>query len=101
MILAIKDLTVQYGGAKIVKGVSMHIHQGEIVTLIGNNGAGKTTLLRTISGLKAPAHGEIMFRNEKINTVGPQDIVRKWIVAGAGRKRPFSVHVGLRKFDTG
>ena len=80
MILAIEDLTVQYGGAKIVKGVSMHIHEGEIVTLIGNNGAGKTTLLRTISGLKAPAQGEIIFRNEKINTLRPQDIVRKGLL---------------------
>ncbi len=54
MWLEIKDLAVRYEGAEVVKGVSMYLEPGEIVTLIGRNGAGKSTILRAISGLKAP-----------------------------------------------
>ena len=50
MWLEIKDLAVRYEGAEVVKGVSMNLDQGEIVTLIGRNGAGKSTILRAISG---------------------------------------------------
>ncbi len=61
-LLEIKDLAVAYGGIQALRGVSLHIDQGEVVTLIGANGAGKTTLLRTISGLVKAAGGEILFR---------------------------------------
>ena len=80
MWLEIKDLRVRYEGAEVVKGVSLHLEQGEIVTLIGSNGAGKSTILRAISGLKAPTRGEIWFDGQRIDGRKPQDIVKLGIV---------------------
>jgi branched-chain amino acid transport system ATP-binding protein len=80
MLFEIKDLRVRYAGAEVLKGISLIMERGEIVTLIGSNGAGKTTTLRTISGLKSPVAGEIWFDNKKINNLSPQDIVKKGII---------------------
>jgi branched-chain amino acid transport system ATP-binding protein len=80
MWLEVKDLVVRYEGAEVVKGVSMHLEQGEIVTLIGRNGAGKSTVLRTISGLKAPTKGQIWFDGTRVDGLKPQSIVRLGIV---------------------
>ncbi len=79
MLLQISDLTVRYGGAEILKGISLEVSGGEIVTLIGSNGAGKTTTLRTISGLKDPVSGEIRFEGKKIIRMEPQEIVKQGI----------------------
>lgn len=69
-LLEIKDFHYYYGGIYVLKGISMHVNEGETVVLIGSNGAGKTTTLRSISGL-VPARGmkggEILFRGERIN----------------------------------
>jgi branched-chain amino acid transport system ATP-binding protein len=80
MLLKIKDLWCHYGGAEVLKGISLEVEEGSIITIIGSNGAGKTTLLRTISGLKAPSTGEILFQGERIDGKLPQDIVRRGIV---------------------
>ncbi len=80
MWLEIKDLAVRYEGAEVVKGVSLHLEPGEIVTLIGRNGAGKSTILRTVSGLKAPARGEIWFDSHRVDGQKPQTIVKMGIV---------------------
>jgi branched-chain amino acid transport system ATP-binding protein len=61
LLLRVSDLAVNYGGIRALRGVSLDIRAGEIVTLIGSNGAGKTTLLRTISGLLRPVNGSISF----------------------------------------
>ncbi len=79
MLLEIKDLRVRYGGAEILKGISLNMEEGEIVTIIGSNGAGKTTTLKTISGLKKPIAGEILFQGIKIHETLPQDIVKMGI----------------------
>ena len=79
MILEIIDLNVRYGGAKVLNGVSLNAMEGEIVTIIGNNGAGKTTTLRTISGLKRPVTGEILFQGKRIHQTPAQDIVKMGI----------------------
>ncbi|MHC4706716.1 MAG: ABC transporter ATP-binding protein [Planctomycetota bacterium] len=79
MFFEIKDLNVRYGGAQVLKDISLHVDQGEIVTIIGSNGAGKTTTLRTISGLKRPAKGKILYQGQEIHEVPPQDIVRMGI----------------------
>ena len=63
IVLEIDDLQVAYGGIQALRGVTLDIHQGEVVTLIGANGAGKTTLLRTISGLVKSKSGTIVFRS--------------------------------------
>jgi branched-chain amino acid transport system ATP-binding protein len=79
MLLELKDLWVHYGRAEALRGISMQIEEGSIVTLLGANGAGKTTTLRTISGLKRPTSGEIWFQGERIDKVSPSDIVRRGI----------------------
>lgn len=79
MLFEIKDLKVSYKGAEVLKGISLEIEEGEIVTLIGSNGAGKTTTLKAISGLKTPDAGEIWFKGRRIERTSPQDIVKMGI----------------------
>jgi len=69
MRLEIKDLRVHYGKIEAIKGVSVVVNQGEIVTLIGANGAGKTTILKTISGLRPVSSGSVTFDGEDINKI--------------------------------
>jgi branched-chain amino acid transport system ATP-binding protein len=75
MLLEIKDLKVAYGKIQAVKGISLHINAGEIVTLVGANGAGKTTLLKTISGLLKPSAGVINFEGKDIQGINPHNRV--------------------------
>jgi branched-chain amino acid transport system ATP-binding protein len=79
MLLEILDLKVRHGGAEILKGISLGVREGEIVTIIGSNGAGKTTTLRTISGLERPATGQIWFQGKRLHEIPPQDIVKMGI----------------------
>ena len=76
MFLEVKDLTVHYGKAEVITGLSLCVVEGEIVTLIGANGAGKSTTLRTISGLKSASAGEIWFRDNRISGMRAHQIVR-------------------------
>jgi len=69
MRLEIKDLHVHYGKIEAIKGISVVVNQGEIVTLIGANGAGKTTTLKTISGLRKVSSGQILFDGRDISKV--------------------------------
>ena len=80
MLLEIKDLWVHYGRAEAVRGISMEVEEGTIVTLIGANGAGKTTTLRTISGLIRPTSGEIWFQDRRIDGMAPFHIVSLGLV---------------------
>ena len=80
MLLKLKDLWCHYGGAEVLKGITLEVEEDSIITIIGSNGAGKTTILRTISGLKARSSGEILFQGERIDRKLPQDIVRRRIV---------------------
>ncbi|MED3561049.1 ABC transporter ATP-binding protein [Bacillus sp. MUM 116] len=75
-MLKINDINVYYGNIHALKGVSLEINQGEIVTLIGANGAGKSTLLKTISGLLKPKNGEILFEGKPIGGKVAQSIVK-------------------------
>ncbi len=79
MLIDIKKLVVNYGGVAAIRGVSLEIQEGTIVTLIGANGAGKTTLLKTISGLIKPASGEIWHDGRRIDGLNPQEIVKRGI----------------------
>jgi branched-chain amino acid transport system ATP-binding protein len=76
MLLDVKEVIVHYGKIEAVKGVSLDVAEGEIVTLLGSNGAGKTTLLSTISGLKRPTKGEICFDGKRIDKMHPWEIVK-------------------------
>ena len=75
-MLEIENLVVHYGSVAALKGVSLEIGRGELVTLIGANGAGKTTLLRTISGLHRPTSGAIRLDGQPIHTLPPEGIAR-------------------------
>jgi branched-chain amino acid transport system ATP-binding protein len=79
MLLEIKDLRVHYGRAEALKGISVVVHEGSIVTLIGANGAGKTTTLRAVSGLKKPSSGEIIFWEKRIDGMPAHYIVKMGI----------------------
>ena len=74
-LLELHDVHIHYGGIEAVKGVDVEVDQGEIVTLIGGNGAGKTTTLKTISGLKHPTKGTIMFGGKPIQGLPAHRIV--------------------------
>ena len=74
-MLEIKDLQIHYGAVHAVCGISLHVEDGEIVSLIGANGAGKTTTLRTISGLEKAAAGEILFDGADLRKTEPSKIV--------------------------
>jgi len=79
-ILDIIDLEVQYGGVRALRGVSLSIEEGEIVTLIGANGAGKTTLLRAVSGLVQPSAGAIRYRGQALLKVPAHKLARRGLV---------------------
>jgi len=79
VLLEIKDLWVHYGRAEALRGISIEIEEGSIVTLLGANGAGKTTTLRTISGLKRPTSGEIWYHGERIDHVPANEIVSRGV----------------------
>jgi branched-chain amino acid transport system ATP-binding protein len=86
-LLTLEDVRVRYGGIEAVKGVSMRVDEGEMVTLIGGNGAGKSTTLKAISGVKRPSAGEIRFRGMRIDNVPAHEIVSLGISqAPEGRK---------------
>lgn len=85
--LKIEDLKINYGGIEAVKGISLDVPEGKIITLIGANGAGKSSTLRSISGLVRPKSGKIIFNGEDITAKDPTHIVTKGItLVPEGRK---------------
>jgi len=78
-LLDIKNVHVYYDGIHAIKGVSMTVPQGALVTLVGSNGAGKTTLLRTICGLKRPKEGQIFFKDSNLLDMKVTEIVKMGI----------------------
>ena len=88
-MLKIENLEVAYGNIKAIKGISLEVNQGEIVTLIGSNGAGKSTTLRAISGLLKPRNGSITFLGERIDGLEGHDVVKKGITQSPEGRRIF------------
>ena len=88
-MLKIENLEVAYGNIKAIKGISLEVNQGEIVTLIGSNGAGKSTTLRAISGILKPKSGSITFNGERIDGVEGHEIVAKGICQSPEGRRIF------------
>lgn len=88
-ILEILDLVVSYGGIEAVKGISLQVPAGKIVTLIGANGAGKSTTLRTIAGLVKPKSGRVRLQAEDITGMSPDRIVSKGITLVPEGRRVF------------
>ena len=88
-ILEIRDLVVSYGGIEAVKGISMDVPEGQIITLIGVNGAGKSTTLKSISGIVRPKNASIKFNGEEIFGKTPNYIVSKGITLVPEGRRVF------------
>ena len=78
-LLEIEDLSVNYGAIQAVRGLTLHVNEGEIVTLIGANGAGKTTTLRAVSRLLRPVGGSVRFAGREITRIPPDEAVRAGI----------------------
>ena len=74
-LLELNEIHTYYGNIEALKGISLEVDEGEVVTLIGSNGAGKSTTLRSISGLTPPRTGSIRFQGQEIARVPPQEIV--------------------------
>jgi len=89
-LLELRDVHAYYGNIHALKGISLTVDEGEIVTLIGANGAGKTTTLKTISGLLRPRGGEIMFDGERIDGLRADQIVRLRITQSPEGRRIFA-----------
>ena len=80
VLLQIDNLESYYGPIMAIRGVSLKVHEGQIVTVLGANGAGKTTLLKTISGVMDPEKGTVKMQGEEIQSLEPDAIVRRGIV---------------------
>ena len=88
-MLKVQDLFVAYGGIEALKGISLEVPEGKIVTLIGANGAGKSTLLRTIVGLVKPKSGTISYNEQNITGLNSQKIVKTGITLVPEGRRVF------------
>jgi len=78
-LLSVEELHTYYGEAHILQGVSLHLEEGEVVTLIGRNGAGKTTTLRSIMGIAPPTRGRVMLKGDDITRRQPHEVSRRGI----------------------
>jgi branched-chain amino acid transport system ATP-binding protein len=88
-ILELKDVRTFYGSIEALKGISIDVHEGEIVTLIGANGAGKSTTLRSINGLNHPREGTIHFQGRNITDESPHNVVKMGISQSPEGRRLF------------
>jgi branched-chain amino acid transport system ATP-binding protein len=89
--LEVNDIDVFYDDVQVIFGLSLHVNEGEVVSIIGGNGAGKSTLLRSISGLIPPARGEIRFEDVPIHRSPPEAIVERGVVQVPEGRRLFSL----------
>src|SRR3712207_5289914 len=89
-LLEVEDIHTFYGNIEALKGVTLEVDEGEIVTLIGSNGAGKSTTLRSISGLNHPREGSIRFDGKEIGETPPQEIVKLGVSLSPEGRRVFS-----------
>lgn len=100
-MLTINDINVFYGAIHAIKGVSLEVNEGEIVTLIGANGAGKSTILRTISGLLKPKTGTIQFEGQEIAGMPAHEIVKTGISQVPEGRRIFAEMTVLENLELG
>ena len=100
-VLQIDGLQTYYGKIHALKGISLNVRQGQIVTLLGANGAGKSTTLRTISGLIRAAAGKIVFQGRDITAAAPHDIVRMGLIHAPEGRRIFKGMTVQENLDLG
>jgi branched-chain amino acid transport system ATP-binding protein len=101
MLLEVQDLNVFYGAIHALQGISFHVDEGEIVTLIGANGAGKSTTLLTISGLLRARSGNMHFRDHDLTMAQAQDIVRFGIVQVPEGRKIFGTLTVMENLEMG
>jgi branched-chain amino acid transport system ATP-binding protein len=89
-LLELDDVHTYYGNIRALRGISLHVDQGEIVTLIGSNGAGKSTTLRTISGVLRPRHGSVRLEGRRVDTLPPHEIVKLGVAQAPEGRGVFS-----------
>jgi branched-chain amino acid transport system ATP-binding protein len=99
--LRLDNVHTFYGSIQALKGISLEVHEGEIVTLIGANGAGKSTTLRSINGLNTPREGSIVFRGKDITRRAPHDIVQMGISQSPEGRRLFPHMTVLENLEMG
>ena len=100
-MLVINDIHVYYGNIAAVKGISLEVYPGEIVSLIGGNGAGKSTTMRTISGLLRPKKGEVHFEGQMISDLKGHEVAQKGIAQSPEGRRIFPRMTVLENLELG
>jgi len=101
IVLSVEDVHTYYGSIEALKGISLEVREGEVVTLIGSNGAGKTTTLRSINGLNHPRAGKIVFQGKDITTMAPHEIVRNGISQSPEGRKLFSRMTVIENLEMG
>lgn len=100
-VLELKDVHAYYGKIHALKGISLTVEKGEIVTLIGGNGAGKTTTLRTICGLMRPTYGSVIFESENLNKYKASQLAAKGVAMVPEGRGVFSRMTVLENLEMG
>jgi branched-chain amino acid transport system ATP-binding protein len=100
-MLALQDVHAYYGNIHALKGLTLQVEKGEVVTLIGANGAGKSTTIRTISGLLHPRRGQIRLDGEPIEQLPPHEIVKRGVAQAPEGRRIFPRLTVLENLDMG
>lgn len=100
-LLEVDNIHAYYGSIHALKGISISVDKGEIVTLVGANGAGKSTTLNTICGILKPRHGEIRLNGEPLNALKPHEIVAKGISQAPEGRRIFSRLTVMENLEMG
>ena len=100
-MLEVKDIKTYYGNIQAIKGISLEISEGEIITLIGANGAGKTTTLMSISGIVPPKSGDILFMGQSLQEFSPNQIVALGISQVPEGRRIFPYLTVMENLDMG
>jgi branched-chain amino acid transport system ATP-binding protein len=100
-MLQVRDVHTYYGHIHALKGISVEVHKGEVVTLIGSNGAGKSTTLKTISGLLSPQQGDILLDGKSISGVPAHVIVGMGVIQSPEGRRVFSRMTVLENLELG
>ena len=100
-MLEVKNIQTYYGNIQAIKGISLEISEGEIITLIGANGAGKTTTLMSISGIVPPKSGDILFMGESLKELSPNQIVALGISQVPEGRRIFPYLTVMENLDMG
>ena len=101
VVLELDDVHTYYGSIHALKGVSLKVHEGEVVTLIGANGAGKSTTLRSINGINHPRQGRIRFQGKDITNAPPHEIVKMGIAQSPEGRRLFPRMSVLENLEMG